>query len=102
MIIYFIGLFSSINVLIPQCKKILKQIPRKKGFFLFQERFEYFILPNQSPSADIHIHIYEHFPEKLVCNTFLKYQHNGIYLQKNISLRNFEPFGCEDKFLFFY
>lgn len=69
---------------------------------MFQERFEYFILPNQSPSADIHIHIYEHFPEKLVCNTFLKYQHYGIYLQKNISLRNFEPFGCEDKFLFFY
>lgn len=64
--------------------KNIKTNSQKKGlFFWFQERFEYFILPNQSLSADIHINIYEHFPEKLINNTFLKYQHNGIYLQKN-------------------
>lgn len=79
------NLFSSTNVLIPQFGKILKQISRKRGVhFLFQERIESFILPNQSPSADIHIHIYEHFPETLSCNTFSEYQLNGIYLQKII------------------
>lgn len=68
---------------------------------MFQEGLEYFILPNyRSPSADIHIHIYEHFPETLSCNTFLKYQLNGIYLQKNISLLNFELFCCDDSFFF--
>lgn len=100
--IYFIGLFSPTNVLIPQCEKILKQIPRKRGFFfLVSGEIWVFYFAQPEPFSRIHIHIYEHFPEKLICNTFLKYQHNGIYLQKNISLFNFEPFGCDDKFFFF-
>lgn len=64
MTIYFTGLFSPSNVLIPQCENILKQIPRKRGFFFwFQERFEYFILPNQSPSAEF-IYIYMNIFQK--------------------------------------
>lgn len=81
--IYFIGLFSPTNVLIPQCEKILKQIPRKRGlFFLVSGEIWVFYFAQSEPFSRIHIHIYEHFPEKLICNTFLKYQHNGIYLQK--------------------
>lgn len=45
-------------------------------------RVFYFAQSEPFSIRDIHIHIYEHFPETLIYDTFLKYQFNGIYLQK--------------------
>lgn len=84
--IYFIGLFSPSNVLIPQCEQNIKTNSQKKGLFFFGFRRDLSILfcPTRAlqQNSYTYIYIYEHFPEKLICNTILKYQHNGIYLQK--------------------
>lgn len=64
--IYFIGLFSSTNVLTPQLRKILKQTFRKRGLFVSGGIGIFYFAQLQSPSADIHIHIYEHFPGTLI------------------------------------